>query len=77
MKRKVFFGSFLIAGLLVASGNGVFAQKKEEAAKAEPQTCEEFLAKPATAEQLKQLTDENRKLYDAEVKRCSEGVAKN
>ena len=80
MKQKVFFGSFLVAGLLVASGNGVFAQKKEDpaaAAKAAPQTCEEFLAKPATPEQLKQLTDESRKLYDAEIKRCSEGVAKN
>jgi tetratricopeptide (TPR) repeat protein len=77
MKRKVFFGSFFITSLLVAGGNEVFAQKKEEPAKAEAQTCEEFLAKPATAEQLKQLTDENRKLYEAEVKRCTEGVAKN
>lgn len=79
MKRKVFFGSFLITGLLVSGGNAVLAQQKKDdsAAKAQPQTCEELLAKPATPEQLKQLTDENRKLYDAEVKRCSEGIAKN
>ena len=48
MKRKVIFGSFLMAGLLVAGSNAALAQqKKDDAAKAEAQTCEEFLSKPA------------------------------
>ena len=78
MKRKVFFGSFLMAGLLVAGSNGVFAQKKDDpAAKAQPQTCEEFLAKPPTADQLKQASEESRKQYNAQLKECTEAVTKN
>lgn len=76
MKSKVFFGSLLAAGLVIAGANATFAQKKEAAA-AQPQTCEEFLAKPATPEQLKQATEESRKQYEAQLKQCQEGIAKN
>lgn len=77
MRKNILLSSFLMAGLLAGAGsNAVHAQKKDEPA-AQPQTCEEFLAKPISAEDLKKLSDENRKLYDAEVKRCKEGLASN
>ena len=77
MKQKVFFGSLLMAGLIVATGNEVFAQKKDDPAAKGPQTCEELLAKPATAEQLKAASEESRKQYNAQLKECTEAVAKN
>ncbi len=78
MKQKFLFGSLLMASLIVVGGNEVFAQKKDDpAAKVQPQTCEEFLAKPPTAEQIKQASEESRKQYDAQLKECTDAMAKN
>jgi hypothetical protein len=76
MSRKAFFIVSLAATLISVGSFNAFSQQQDAKAAAQP-TCEEFLAKKLTAEQYKTLPDEAKKTYDAEVKRCEEGVARN
>lgn len=74
MKRKFFF-AFSIAAALMVLDNGVAYSQEKKAD--EGQSCEELVAKPLTEEQLKKIPEDKRKVYEADLKRCQEGLAKN
>lgn len=74
MKRKFFFAFSIAAALLVLDNGIAYSQEKKQD---QPQTCEELIAKPPTEEQLKKLSEKDRKEFDAEFKRCKDAVASN
>ena len=70
MKRKFLFGSLAFA-VLFGLGNYAYAQQPTPTPAAD-NPCPEL--KP---EQIKQLSDENKKKYEEELKKCKEALATN
>lgn len=77
--RKTFFVTLSLTAVLGVAGANAFAQDKKDDAKQQEAglTCEQAVNQPYTEEQLKKLTDEQRKDYLAFQKQCKDAFASN